>query len=66
MDRIKFKDDVDLDVILTGFVNNENAYDLSSPFDEFISVDKKTRHIIECGYNGLVADWIKQGLLETY
>jgi hypothetical protein len=64
MQRIKIKDNVDLSELLKGWGESELSYDLNTPFDEFISVTKTTRVISQYGYNGLVIDWWKQGLLE--
>lgn len=66
VDRIKFKDTVSLKDVLKGFDDNENTYDLDSPFDEFVSVDKCTKQITQYGYNILVVEWASQGLLETW
>ena len=62
--RVKINNDVDLSVLLRGFKENENSYDLDSIFDEFISVNKNTREISQYGYNGLLTDWYQQGLLD--
>lgn len=64
MDRLKFKNNVDLSKFLLGFIEDKNTFNLNSSFDEFIYVDKYTREISQYGYNGLVCDWIIQGLLE--
>lgn len=62
--KIKVKDNVDLSILLKGFKENDNSYDLDSMFDEFISVDKTTREVKQYGYNGLLIDWYQQGLIE--
>lgn len=65
MNKFKFKDDINLDDILKNFKRNEDSYDLDSPFDEFISINKQNRTITHYGYNGLITDWYRNGLLET-
>ena len=64
-DTIKFKDNIDLSVWVIGFTETETSYELESPFDEFISVDKCTRVIKQVGYTGPVMDWLYAGLLES-
>lgn len=63
--RLKLKDNIDLKEFLKGFVENEYTYDLDSPFDEFISVNKATREISQHGYMGLLCEWDNQGFIEV-
>ena len=65
MNRIKLKDDVDLNNVLEGFKDNGDYFEMNSQFDEFIRVDKLSREIIQYGYNGLVMHWYERGLLEA-
>lgn len=62
--RIKISDNVNLSILLKGFKENDNSYDLDSMFDEFMSINKNTREIKQYGYNGLLMDWYQQGLIE--
>jgi hypothetical protein len=61
---LRFKDNVDLDVRLGGFRVTTDSYELDSPFDEFISVNKNTRIITQYGYDGMVMGLVMEGLVE--
>jgi hypothetical protein len=63
--RLKLKDNVNLKEFLKGFVENEYTYDLDSPFDEYISINKSTREISQYGYMGLLYTWADNGLIEN-
>mgnify|MGYP006883723994 CR=1 FL=1 len=63
--RLKIKDNVDLKEFLKGFTEHEYTYDLDSPFDEYISINKSTREISQYGYMGLIYTWADNGLIEN-
>lgn len=63
--NLRFKDDIDMKSVLKNFSDSKDSYILNSPFDEFIAVNKIMRAIHQHGYNGLVADWYRQGFIEV-
>lgn len=60
----KIKEDVDLTDICRNFSEDNTKYYLSTSMDEWIEIDKNTRLIWQSGYNGLIYDWAKRGLIE--
>lgn len=66
MNRIKLRDNIDLNSVLEGFKDNGDFFELNGSFDEFIMVNKFSREIIQYGYNGLVMHWYEEGLLESF
>ena len=64
VNNVKFKEHVNLEDLLKGWKDNGDTYGIDSPFDEFISVNKTTREISQYGYNAVVIDWHRQGLIE--
>lgn len=65
--ELKFNYLVNLEEVLSGVLyDNGKIYSLNGKYDNFISVEKETGIIIQYGYDNLIANWIKKGLLETY
>lgn len=53
--------DIDLEKLCVGWKKEINSYELESQFDEFITIDKNTRHVNQYGYNSLINKWIMEG-----
>lgn len=68
---IRFKQDVELSEVCSGrFEDKGDHYEIYvtgiAPTDEFITVNKETREIVQEGFFGLVADWECEGLIENF
>ena len=66
MINAKLKADLDLNKILSNFEDIGDFYVLTTEFDEYISISKKSRKVIQNGYNGLMLEWASKGYLESF